>query len=168
MTHRYLSDLDAETVRWELRESKRCLEALLEKPVRYIAIPSGAYSRAVKALVKESGYEAAFCMLKGTNSRTSDQLALRRLVIGRDFDLDDFRRTLQPVGAFYLRLTGSLQNALLALLGPGGLDGLRDCLYRLGLGSLLTRGQLKYFIPCLGLATFVCLLIAVVILHKQF
>ena len=168
VTHRYLSALSTDVARWELEESKRYLETLLGKAVKYIAIPSGAYSRAVKRLVRESGYEGAFCMLKGTNSGISDRFALRRLVIGRDFDLEDFRRVLQPRAAFYLRLASSVQNALLTLLGPGGLDALRDRLYGFGLGSLLTRGQLKYFVPCLGVTALFFFVLLVLILQSHF
>lgn len=168
MTHRYLSALPPEIIRWELEESKRQLEQILEKPAQYIAIPSGAYSRTVKHLVMESGYKAAFCMLKGTNSQSSDRFALRRLVIGRHFNIDDFSRILQPTGASYLRLTSSLQNALLFTLGPGGLDALRDSLYGLGLGTVLTRGQVKYFVPCLGIAAFFFFILLAMILQSQF
>jgi len=150
MTHRYLSVQEPETIRWELSESRNSLSKTLQKPVRFLAIPSGAYSPAVKRLVRETGYEAAFCMLKGSNNRGSDPFALRRLVIGRDFTLDDFRRILEPGAGCLLRLTSSIQNALLFLLGPGGLDALRNFLYRSRLGTSLIRGQIKYVAPLIG------------------
>jgi peptidoglycan/xylan/chitin deacetylase (PgdA/CDA1 family) len=150
MTHRYLSLQEPETIRWELAESRKSLSETLQKPVRFLAIPSGAYSPTVKRLVRETGYEAAFCMLKGSNNRGSDPFALRRLVIGRDFTLDDFRRILEPGTGCYLRLTSSIQNTLLFLLGPGGLDALRNFLYRSRLGTSLIRGQLKYVAPVIG------------------
>ncbi len=168
MTHPYLSRLAPQSARWELEESKRRLEEILKKPVQYIAIPSGAYSGIVKHLVDQTGYKAAFCMLKGTNNKSSDRFALRRLVIGRDFTLEDFRRVLQPAGSFYLRLSGSLQNALLAILGPSGLDVLRDALYGLGLGVLLTRGQVKYVVPCIGVTAAFVLVLVVWLLQSQF
>lgn len=168
MTHPYLSELPEETIRWELAESRCRLEQLLGKPIRYIAIPSGAYNKTVKRLVKEAGYKAAFCMLKGTNGKNSDPFYLRRLVVARDFNLVDFERMLKPAAAIYLRLTGGLQNGLLALLGPGGLDALRDRLYGLGLGALVTRGQLKYFVPCIGLFVIVCIVLFALVLRKPF
>ncbi len=168
MTHPYLSKLAPQSARWELEESKHRLEEILKKPIRYIAIPSGAYSGIVKHLIDQIGYKAAFCMLKGTNNKISDRLALRRLVIGRDFNLEDFRRVLQPAGAIHLRLAGSLQNTLLAVLGPGGLDALRDGLYGLGLGALLTRGQVKYVVPCLGATAVFVFGLLVWFLQSQF
>jgi hypothetical protein len=134
-------------IRWELQEAKSWLEKTLQKSVRFIAIPSGAYDRTVKQLVKETEYSAAFCMLKGSNNKTTDRFALRRLVIGRDYTLEDFERTLRPATACYLRLASSLQNALLFMLGPGGLDSLRDSLYQSALGRSVIRGQVRYLVP---------------------
>jgi peptidoglycan/xylan/chitin deacetylase (PgdA/CDA1 family) len=153
MTHRYLSELEADVIRWELRESRASLEKLLHKFVKFLAIPSGAYNATVKRLVRETGYEAAFCMLKGSNNLGSDPYALRRLVIARDFTLDDFRRILQPGTGCFLRLTSSVQNALARILGMGGLDALRNLLYGSRLGTSLIRGQLKYVVP--GLAAVI-------------
>src|SRR5262245_30551184 len=137
MTHRYLTELDPDTIRWELAESKRVLEEKVGKKVSYLAIPSGAYNRTVKNLAKETGYTAVFCMLKGTNNKRSDRFALRRLVVGKDFTVEDFRRMLRPATASYLRVESFLQNALFVLLGPARLDALRDFLYRSSLGSFL-------------------------------
>jgi peptidoglycan/xylan/chitin deacetylase (PgdA/CDA1 family) len=146
MTHRYLTELDPETIRWELAESKRVIEENAGKKVSYLAIPSGAYNRTVKKLAKETGYTAVFCMLKGTNNKYSDRFGLRRLVVGQDFSIDDFRRMLRPETAAYLRVESFLQNALFVLLGPARLDALRDFLYRSCSGSLLTAGKTKYWL----------------------
>jgi peptidoglycan/xylan/chitin deacetylase (PgdA/CDA1 family) len=168
MTHPYLSELQPDRIRWELAASRKSLEQTLEKPVRFIAIPTGAYSGAVKRLVRETGYEAAFCMMKGTNHRRSDPYALRRLVIGRDFTLEDFSRILQPRTACYLRLTSSIQNGLLRLLGPGRLDALRDLLYRSRLGTSLIRGQLKYVAPGIAVAVVLIAIALIVAARKLF
>lgn len=168
MTHRYLSELQPEVIRWELAESRKSLAQTLRKAVRFLAIPSGAYSAAVKRLVRETGYEAAFCMLKGSNNRSSDPYALRRFVIARDFTLDDFRRTLQPGTGCYLRLTSSLQNALGIVLGPGGLDALRNLLYRSRLGTSLIRGQLKYVVPGIAAIAVVIFIGLLLVLRNHF
>ena len=145
MTHRYLTELEPEVVRWELQESKRVLATITQKPVHFLAIPSGAYNKTVKNLAKEADYKAVFCMLKGSNNARSDRFALRRVVIARDFTLEDFQKVLEPATACHLRLTSFVQNLLLRLLGPQGLDALRDRLYRTRLASLLISGQLKSF-----------------------
>ncbi len=166
MTHRYLMGLDANTVRWELTESKHALEKIVENPVSYLAIPSGAYDRTVRKLAIETGYKAIFCMLKGTNNRSSDRYALRRLVIGRDFNIDDFRQSLRSSTATYLRIESGIQNALLYLLGPGGLDGLRDLIYESRLGPVLTQSRHRRLVP--GFAAFVVLLSSLIIVLYRF
>jgi peptidoglycan/xylan/chitin deacetylase (PgdA/CDA1 family) len=150
MTHRYLTELESDVVRWELTESKKALETILEKPIEFLAIPSGAYNRSVRRLAKEAGYKAVFCTLKGSNNKKSDRYALRRLVIGQEITISDFRRILRPSTACFLRLTSAAQNILLVTLGPRGLDRLRDFLYGSWLGPVLTRGQLRCLVPILG------------------
>jgi peptidoglycan/xylan/chitin deacetylase (PgdA/CDA1 family) len=141
MTHRYLTDMEPELARWELAESKRVLEGIVQKPVQFLAIPSGAYNRTVKRLAQDTGYRAVFGMLKGSNHAGSDRYALRRMVIARDFTLADFRKVLHPAATCYLRLISFLQNFLLTLMGPRRLDVLRSYLFRMKLVRLLIHGQ---------------------------
>jgi peptidoglycan/xylan/chitin deacetylase (PgdA/CDA1 family) len=143
MTHRYLTEMGPDLARWELEESKRVLEEIVRKPVQFLAIPSGAYNRTVKRLAKESGYRAVFGMLKGSNHAGSDRYFLRRMVIARDFTLEDFRKVLHPAATCYLRLISSLQNLVLNLIGPRRLDALRNHLFRMKLARLLIHGQLR-------------------------
>jgi peptidoglycan/xylan/chitin deacetylase (PgdA/CDA1 family) len=143
MTHRYLTEMDPELVRWELEESKRVLEGIVRKPVQFLAIPSGAYNGTVRQLAKEAGYKAVFGMQKGSNHARSDRYALRRMVIARDFTLEDYRRVLYPAATCYLRLISFLQNLLLSLLGPRRLDALRNRVFRMKLARLLIHGQLR-------------------------
>jgi peptidoglycan/xylan/chitin deacetylase (PgdA/CDA1 family) len=143
MTHRYLTEMEPELARWELEESKRVLEGVVQKPVQFLAIPSGAYNRTVKRLAKEAGYRAVFGMMKGSNHTGSDRYALRRMVIARDFTLEDFRKVLQPAATCYLRLISFLQNLVLNLIGPRRLDALRNHLFRMKLARLLIHGQLR-------------------------
>jgi peptidoglycan/xylan/chitin deacetylase (PgdA/CDA1 family) len=149
MTHRYLTELDDRTARWELTASKATLESTLEKEIRYLAIPSGAYSRKLRRLAIEAGYRAVFCMLKGSNNKASDRFALRRLVVGRDTDIKDFAALLEPAAGFRLRLTSSAQNFLALVLGPAGLDRLRNALYGSRLGSTVARAH-RYVLPTIA------------------
>ena len=155
MTHRYLTELDSEVVKWELEESKRVLEGIVGKPVQFLAVPSGAYNRTVRQLAKEAGYKAVFCMPKGSNNASTDRYALRRVVVGREFTLEDFRRILTPATACQLRFASFLQNLLLKTLGPYGLDALRDFLNRTRLGSLFAPGRLKFFLG--GVTLVMCI-----------
>jgi peptidoglycan/xylan/chitin deacetylase (PgdA/CDA1 family) len=143
MTHRYLTELSPHVTRWELEESRKVLESTTNKPVRFLAVPSGAYNRLVKRLAKECGYEAVFCMLKGSNNKGSDRYALRRLVVARDVTLGDFHSLLSPATAIRLRLMSCAQNILLHVLGPSGLDKLRNSLYRSPFIWALASGKMR-------------------------
>lgn len=159
MTHRFLTELPRDVVRWELQESKKVLEELTKKSVRYLAVPSGAINRSVRLLAQESGYEAIFTGLKGTNNPASNRYALRRLVVARDCSLAKFEKLLRPTTAIHLRLTSVLQDMLLSALGPAGFDNLRDSLCRSRLGSLLIGGQTRFVIGGLAVAIILVVLL---------
>lgn len=139
MTHRYLTDLDDATIRWELTEALRAIEAITARPVRYLAIPSGAYNGTIKRIARDTGHAAVFGMGKGTIHPGSDPHALRRLVVGRDLGAAGLRRLLDPRTAFQLRLTGSVQVLVMRLFGARGLDGLRAFILRFPFGPALLR-----------------------------
>jgi peptidoglycan/xylan/chitin deacetylase (PgdA/CDA1 family) len=167
MTHRYLTELAPDDVRWELRESKTVLETVLDKQVQFLAIPTGAYNKRIKQQVKDAGYQAAFCMRKGTNNRRSDRYALRRLVVARDFTIDDFQRLLMPRTACSLRILSFLQDLLFnTFLGPSRCDALRNRLYRTRLASFFIHGQLKYLLASLAAVVFAIFLVSIVIIIR--
>jgi peptidoglycan/xylan/chitin deacetylase (PgdA/CDA1 family) len=159
MTHRYLTELPRDVARWELQESKKVLEELSQKPVRFLAVPSGAINRSVRQLAQESGYEAIFIGLKGTNNQGSNRYTLRRLVVARDCSLAEFEKLLRPSTAIHLRLTSVLQDMLLSALGPAGFDDLRNSLCRSRLGSLLIGGQTRFVIGGLAVAIILVVLL---------
>ena len=167
MTHRYLTELEDKTIEWELAESKQVLEEILGKPVSYLAIPSGTYNKTVRQLAKKVGYKAVFGMLKGSNNLQSDRYALRRVVIGRDFSLDDFKKSLEPGTTCQLRLTSFFQNILLKIFGPTGLDALRDFLHRTGLVTFLVPRRLQYLVSALAFLVCVSTLLGVFLLFSS-
>jgi peptidoglycan/xylan/chitin deacetylase (PgdA/CDA1 family) len=61
-THPDLSKLSPEQVRWELTESKKNLERLLDKPIEYLALPHGACSQEVLRLAEEIGYKRVYTL----------------------------------------------------------------------------------------------------------
>ncbi len=164
MTHPYLTDLPLQRIRWEFEESRRLLEGLLESPVEYMAIPSGACNRRIKQVANETGYQAVYCMNKGSNNARSDLLALRRIVIGRDFTIDDFGRVLQPYSAFQLRITGFFQHTLLKLLGPRLTDKLRNALYKTKLEKILMFSHLKTQLSIITGLLIISLVLGIIIL----
>lgn len=164
MTHRYLTELESQELQWELRESKRALEKITRTPVKFLAIPSGAYNGKVKKCAQAAGYRAVFCMLKGSNNLRSNPFALRRVVIAREYSLKDFILVLQPITATQLRLSSFFQDALMRLLGPKGLDQLRDWIYASPLGAMFVQGQFRLLVAGLGTVGIVVIILGVVFL----
>jgi peptidoglycan/xylan/chitin deacetylase (PgdA/CDA1 family) len=63
VTHPFLGQLPPGDQARELAESKRELEALIGRPVRYFAYPAGDYSRETLSLVRSAGYDAALATI---------------------------------------------------------------------------------------------------------
>lgn len=96
--HISLSRLDKQKVREEIFGSKKDLEEMLNKRVRYLTYPYGSwgdFDDMTKRLVQSAGYEAALSTKVGHNSLKSDFYELRRIPI---FDIDgvaNFKRKVR-------------------------------------------------------------------------
>jgi peptidoglycan/xylan/chitin deacetylase (PgdA/CDA1 family) len=62
VSHPFLDRLPRARQAEEIVESKRTLEAITGKPVRYFAYPNGDYDRNTLAAVREAGFDAAFAV----------------------------------------------------------------------------------------------------------
>lgn len=95
MSHPKLSMLTLEEQKREIVESKREIEAVINKPVRYISYPFGARGDVAPETVriaKEAGYEAAIANIQGDANSNELYMLPRRLV--RDWPRDMFSRWL--------------------------------------------------------------------------
>jgi peptidoglycan/xylan/chitin deacetylase (PgdA/CDA1 family) len=164
MTHRYLTGLDDNTLRWELSESRRVLERTVGAPVRFLAVPSGAYDRTVRRAAAACGYEAVFCMLKGTNGLRANPFTLRRLVIARDDTSEDLRRLLRPSSCALLRILGFWQSAAAATLGMKRLDALRRRLYGARVVRGLSAGRIRALFGTLVIVAALAVLTAAILI----
>ncbi|MHC1721297.1 MAG: polysaccharide deacetylase family protein [Clostridiaceae bacterium] len=94
VTHRDLDSLSYEEQYNELKESKSTLEKLLDKPVGYVAYPTGKYNDDTLKAVANAGYRMAF----STNGRWSDKsdgiFTLDRVYISTFHNMDVFRDRL--------------------------------------------------------------------------
>ena len=97
VNHRWLHELPADDVRFEVEESKKQLESLLQQTCKVFAYPAGFYSPAVEQIVENAGYVAAFTTIYGP-SESPDLYALNRIeVLRRDRFLYQFRRKTLPL-----------------------------------------------------------------------
>jgi peptidoglycan/xylan/chitin deacetylase (PgdA/CDA1 family) len=84
-THPHLSELDEGELRDELVESREKLEAVLGRPCRFLAFPSGEHDGHVRGAARAAGYDAAFA-LPG-RSKPWDPFAIPRVGIWRHTSL---------------------------------------------------------------------------------
>ena len=149
LTHCVLSELDDPSARHELAESKRLLGAILDRPVRHLAVPRSGHSLRVRRLAREEGYVTVCCNAKGSSNGLSSPLALPRIVIERDTTLTDFARALEPARAVVLRLVGNLKRMPAVIFGSKRTQVIRRRLARGPLrGLLLTRHLVRLAAAC--------------------
>jgi peptidoglycan/xylan/chitin deacetylase (PgdA/CDA1 family) len=111
VSHPNLLALEDEESRHEIRQSKRDLEARLERPVEAFCYPAGLFGERERGFVAEAGFRFAVSCEPGINLPGGDRLTLRRRQIDpRDTRLD-FRAkvggghdTPLPLRSLYRRL----------------------------------------------------------------
>ena len=81
VTHRDLTKIPIEEVRWELSTSKRMLEKRIGDEVKYFSYPFGRYNREIQEIAQEVGYTAAFTSYPKTKNSLIDPFARRRVGI---------------------------------------------------------------------------------------
>ena len=80
--HRILTRLGDEDLAWNLGESRRLLEDLVQVPVRDLAYPNGDHDERVLRSAACAGYERAYTVAPGLLAGDSPHLARPRLGIG--------------------------------------------------------------------------------------
>lgn len=71
MTHPVVSQLDAQELRYELRQSKQAIESRLQTQVRHFAFPFGdakACGKAAPGMLRELGYSSGATTIPGVNT----------------------------------------------------------------------------------------------------
>lgn len=92
MNHRWLPELPLKEVKFEVEESKRQLEELLQRPCRVFAYPAGYFNEQVRQVVEDAGHTGAFTTHFGPKDRP-DPYALNRVeILRRDRFLFQFAR----------------------------------------------------------------------------
>jgi peptidoglycan/xylan/chitin deacetylase (PgdA/CDA1 family) len=82
VNHKHLHQVSVEEVKFEVEESKRQIEDLLQKPCKTFCYPAGFFNEEAKQAVKNAGYIAAFSTIYGDNEKP-DLYALNRIEILR-------------------------------------------------------------------------------------
>jgi peptidoglycan/xylan/chitin deacetylase (PgdA/CDA1 family) len=87
-THPQLDAIPRARAREEISQCKAMLEEVVGAPVRSFAYPHGYSSAAVRAMVREAGYDSACAVRNAFSSASDDRFALARLTVRRDTPLE--------------------------------------------------------------------------------
>jgi peptidoglycan/xylan/chitin deacetylase (PgdA/CDA1 family) len=79
VTHPIVTQVSADRLADELRQSRARLEEMLGQPATQFAYPNGTFDRNARDAVERAGYGLAVTMEPGFNDASSDRLALRRI-----------------------------------------------------------------------------------------
>ncbi|MCC7289120.1 polysaccharide deacetylase family protein [bacterium] len=77
--HLNLASLSAQNQAFQIKESKRALEALLGHPIRSFAYPYGSFNQSAVDQVVAAGYDNAVTTVAGTNHTTGQLFTLTRV-----------------------------------------------------------------------------------------
>ena len=89
MTHPRLADIPAAQQRTEIQQSKKVLEAMLNRPVTSFAFPFGSSSRETISIVRDEGFACACATRSDVVFRGADRFRLPRVVV-RNWDGERF------------------------------------------------------------------------------
>lgn len=128
MTHPYLSDLDLENIRNELKAPKQALEQITGHPVKHFSCPGGRWNQRVADVAREAGYESVATSRNCANSPKSELFSLGRVAILRDMQLDTFLRICRAQRLWRLQLKDFARERGKRILGNSGYDALRTML----------------------------------------
>ncbi len=98
MTHPILSRMPLAEARYEIFESKKHLEKILNEKVRHFAYPNGEagdFTQEHEQLVLQAGFDSACSTILGLNDHQSNRYALRRVYASEE-----------PLASFASRLVG--------------------------------------------------------------
>jgi len=89
--HWFLSDLSTEDLIQEVKNSKVKIEKMIGKEVKLFAYPFGNYSKKVKKVLSQQGYEAAFSAVQAPCDNYFDRYAINRILIHKDISFREFK-----------------------------------------------------------------------------
>ena len=95
LTHALLADLGDAELEFELRESKRRLEALTARPVQALALPGGRGAARECAAALRIGYRELFNSEPGCNRNRTHGRYLQRIAVTRGMHIREFARLVQ-------------------------------------------------------------------------
>ncbi len=97
LNHKLLHQIPPSETKFEVSESKKEIENLLQKPCRVFAYPAGFFTQTAQAAVRNAGYIAAFSTVYGENNAVNLYALNRVEILRRNRFLFQFARTIKPL-----------------------------------------------------------------------
>lgn len=91
-THRFLSDLNENEITTELKESKKCLENIIQSKVTSFSAPGGRLNNKVIFLARKQGYSFIFNSKPSVTKTLYSTKGLERFTIKSNIDLNKFKK----------------------------------------------------------------------------
>jgi len=114
VSHRVLTELDDNTLKAELSNSKSALEKMLGREVCGISYPHGEYNPKVCNAAKQTGYKLGFTIEPAVVNASTDPMQIGRVVVSPRDSLFQFK--LKVRGAYQVLI--SLRNIKRKILKP--------------------------------------------------
>lgn len=97
LNHKLLHRISDEEIEFEVVESKKEIETLLQKPCRTFAYPAGFFTDSAQKIIEKAGYIAAFSTVYGNDAETNLYALNRIEILRRNRFLFQFARTVKPL-----------------------------------------------------------------------
>jgi peptidoglycan/xylan/chitin deacetylase (PgdA/CDA1 family) len=143
LSHNALQAMTTAEIDRELGESKRYLEEVLGKAVRYFGVPLNWYGAKVRESAIRLGYRAVCTSDTGAILPDSDPFHLRRLNVEGWMSPADLENQLRPSTVVQRRIIAFFKRFPARLIGPRIWLPFRRWLFATPLGPLLTLGNLR-------------------------
>lgn len=118
-SHESFLRLSQESLVAELIESRRMLESVTARPVRWLAYPYGDFSREAVEAARETGYLGAMTTIEGLNDGIADPYAVRRIGVDDHMTLAHFIVAVSGLRDVLKNLFGFRWVRRWVVLGPG-------------------------------------------------
>ncbi|MBN2016789.1 MAG: polysaccharide deacetylase family protein [Candidatus Cloacimonetes bacterium] len=92
VNHAFLPNLPDHALRFELEESKRQLEDIINKPVLSLSLPGGRGNKKILKFAHEAGYKSICTSVYHPNDENTDPFSLGRVPIKRNYSLELFEK----------------------------------------------------------------------------
>ena len=99
--HIRLNTLSNEKILYQLSESKKILENIINNKVIGISYPNGSYNEYVLSVLKVIGYDYAACSIKGKNTKETSNYLLRRSEVIQSDSLSTITNKINGYYDFY-------------------------------------------------------------------